>query len=57
MTAAIGYPTLRLVRVAIGELRLGELPPGQWRELMPDELSGLTTAVTAPAMPKRRPGR
>lgn len=33
MTAAIGHPTLRLVRVQIGEFVLGELPPGQWREL------------------------
>jgi 23S rRNA pseudouridine2457 synthase len=57
MTAAIGHPTLRLVRVAIGELRLGELLPGHWRELTPDELSGLTIAVTAAAMPKHRPGR
>jgi 23S rRNA pseudouridine2457 synthase len=32
MTAAVGYPTLRLVRVAIGPHRLGDLAPGQWRE-------------------------
>ncbi len=32
MTAAIGHPTLRLVRVAVGKLALGELRPGQWRE-------------------------
>ncbi|MGB3138255.1 MAG: pseudouridine synthase [Nodosilinea sp.] len=31
MTAAVGYPTLRLVRVAIARLRLGTLEPGQWR--------------------------
>ncbi|RPE80098.1 pseudouridine synthase [Vulcaniibacterium tengchongense] len=31
MTAAVGLPTLRLVRVAIGGHRLGELAPGQWR--------------------------
>lgn len=31
MTAAVGLPTLRLVRVAIGEHRLGDLTPGQWR--------------------------
>jgi len=31
MTAAVGLPTLRLVRVAIGAQRLGELPPGTWR--------------------------
>jgi len=33
MTAAIGFPTLRLVRVAIGEIRLAGLAPGQWREV------------------------
>lgn len=33
MTAAVGHPTLRLVRVAIGGLTLGDLPPGQWREV------------------------
>ena len=31
MTAAVGLPTLRLVRVAIGPYRLGDLAPGQWR--------------------------
>lgn len=31
MTAAVGYPTLRLVRVAVGPWRLDELPLGQWR--------------------------
>jgi 23S rRNA pseudouridine2457 synthase len=31
MTAAVGYPTLRLVRVRIGSLRLGDLRPGEWR--------------------------
>jgi 23S rRNA pseudouridine2457 synthase len=31
MTAAIGFPTLRLVRVAIGDWQLGDLQPGQWR--------------------------
>ena len=33
MTAAVGLPTLRLVRVSIGDWQLGELQPGQWREL------------------------
>jgi 23S rRNA pseudouridine2457 synthase len=33
MTAAIGHPTLRLLRVRIGGFRLRDLPPGQWREL------------------------
>lgn len=33
MTAAIGHPTLRLMRVRIGQFRLGALAPGHWREL------------------------
>lgn len=35
MTAAVGHPTLRLVRAAVGELRLTELglDPGEWREV------------------------
>ena len=33
MTAAIGHPTLRLVRVAIGNFKLGSLTVGEWREL------------------------
>lgn len=37
MTAAIGHPTLRLVRRSIGELMLGALAPGVWKELSIDE--------------------
>jgi 23S rRNA pseudouridine2457 synthase len=33
MTAAIGHPTLRLIRVRIGGFHLGTLPPGKWIEL------------------------
>ena len=33
MTAAVGYPTLRLVRVAVGPIGLDDLKPGEWREL------------------------
>ncbi len=35
MTAAVGLPTLRLVRIAMGEYELGNLQPGQTRLLMP----------------------
>ncbi len=38
MTAAVGHPTLRLVRVRVGPWRLDGLAPGQWREAqIPDE--------------------
>ncbi|HEY7038779.1 MAG TPA: pseudouridine synthase [Methylomirabilota bacterium] len=33
MTAAVGHPTLRLIRVAIGPYALGALKPGEWRQL------------------------
>ncbi len=33
MTAAIGHPTLRLIRMAIGEMTLGDLKPGDWKEI------------------------
>ena len=35
MTAAVGFPTLRLVRVGIGSWRVDGLAPGQWRETGP----------------------
>ena len=37
MTAAIGHPTLRLLRNRIGELTLGQLPAGQWKVLSAEE--------------------
>ncbi len=33
MTASVGHPTLRLVRIAIGAFELGDLLPGRWVEL------------------------
>ena len=33
MTAAVGLPALRLIRVAVGPYALGALRPGQWREV------------------------
>ena len=38
MTAAVGFPTLRLIRVAIDCLRLGSLQPGSWRDLTQSEI-------------------
>ena len=32
MTAAVGYPTLRLIRAAIGPYALNDLAPGAWRQ-------------------------
>jgi 23S rRNA pseudouridine2457 synthase len=35
MTAAVGHPTLRLIRVAVGDWRLDGLAPGTWRDATP----------------------
>jgi len=37
MTASIGHPTLRLLRVRIGGLKLGNLAPGKWKILSAEE--------------------
>lgn len=42
MTAAVGHPTLRLVRITIGPITLGDLQPGQWRELTTREVGALS---------------
>ncbi len=54
MTAAVGHPTLRLVRIGIGPLELGSLQPGEWRELAPGELDALRTALRQRARPGQR---
>ena len=54
MTAAVGHPTLRLVRVAMGPLTLGELKPGEWRALTPAEIQQLKQSVRV--SPGRNPG-
>lgn len=58
MTAAVGHPTLRLVRCAIGPLRLLELglSPGGWRPLRPDEERALR-ASAQPERSARKPAR
>jgi len=41
MTAQVGHPTLRVIRVAIGPIRLGSVQPGEWRWLREGEWRGL----------------
>jgi 23S rRNA pseudouridine2605 synthase len=41
LLAAFDISVLRLVRVAIGGLVLGDLPKGQWRRLLPSEADSL----------------
>lgn len=46
MCSALGYRVVRLVRVRIMHIRLGELPTGKWRHLMPKERDALLAAVS-----------
>ena len=56
MSAAVGLPTLRLIRVAIGALRLADLglAPGSWRAIDP---ASLWPAPQHPPGPARRRGK
>jgi 23S rRNA pseudouridine2605 synthase len=45
MCEAVGLPVEKLVRVRLGPLKLGKLPPGQFRPLTPEELARLRAAV------------
>jgi 23S rRNA pseudouridine2457 synthase len=53
MTAAVGFPTLRLIRYAVGDWTLNDLQPGQWREL---ELPKLNRKVTTHDLETQRHG-
>jgi 23S rRNA pseudouridine2457 synthase len=46
MTAAVGIPTLRLVRSAIGDLTLERLAPGEWRELDRSEVDHILARLS-----------
>ncbi|MFN5856978.1 MAG: pseudouridine synthase [Pseudanabaenaceae cyanobacterium] len=53
MTAAVGHPTLRLLRISMGNLQLhspqlGNLPQGQWRDCSPDEVQTLQHSLRQP---------
>lgn len=48
MTAAIGHPTLRLLRVRVGGLRLGKLSPGEWKILAARERAMVATTSSGP---------
>ena len=52
MTAAVGHPTLRLVRVAIGPMALGDLQPGQWRELTAQEVAQIAQGAEPGETPR-----
>jgi 23S rRNA pseudouridine2457 synthase len=53
MTAAAGYPTLRLIRWSVGEWTLDGLAPGEWRDVEP-ELAEPARAGGRPSRNNRR---
>ncbi|HEY1341016.1 MAG TPA: pseudouridine synthase [Bryobacteraceae bacterium] len=61
MMEAIGTKALKLVRIAIGPIRIGDLPIGKWRKLTPEEIAALggrpgASPNTSAARRKARPG-
>lgn len=64
MTAAVGFPTLRLIRWRIGDWTLEGLKSGEWASLPAPELSSLPVAKTKPRTarppmrkPRKKPGK
>jgi 23S rRNA pseudouridine2605 synthase len=63
LCASLGLPVDKLVRVRLGPVQLGDLPPGAWRALTPTELgvlrraAGLTPARAGGAAAKARRSR
>lgn len=51
LLAELGFEVLRLVRVAVGPLTLGDLPRGEYRPLTPEEVSALSSAPALPGSP------
>ena len=44
MTASVGHPTVRLIRIAMGPVVLGDLPPARWRDLTSREIARIYAA-------------
>ena len=57
MTAAVGFPTLRLVRWQIGDWTLEGLDPGAWRDVTPPRRPPQSPLNRSPAPPKGRTRR
>jgi 23S rRNA pseudouridine2605 synthase len=54
MGALTGLPVVRIIRVRIGALRLGNLKPKEWRYLTPEEIAELKKPSTTKAKPKKK---
>jgi 23S rRNA pseudouridine2457 synthase len=54
MTAAVGLPTLRLIRYAIGKWTIADIEPGHWREI---EVTGFRPTASPPRLSSRQRGK
>jgi 23S rRNA pseudouridine2605 synthase len=54
VAAMLGHPVHRLIRVRIGPLHLGDLPPRKWRRLTRSEVEALRSSVQEPGQRPRR---
>jgi len=54
MTASVGFPTLRLVRIRIAHLNLFNLQVGQWRDLTPEEVKLLQNLAFGGSFPNKK---
>ena len=52
MTAAVGHPTLRLIRTRIGNLSIDGLSPGMWKRLQEEEVRGLLGSIVQTRVPR-----
>ncbi len=57
MLARVGHKLLRLQRIAVGPVRLGQLPPGTWRRLSVQEVQALRAVAHGKKPPKGRKPR
>ncbi len=62
MVRKVGHSVVRLHRIRVAGIRLGDLKPGQWRHLTTEEVKALTTPAkpqprSKPTGPKKRAGR
>ena len=54
LLARVGHKVQKLIRIAVGPVRLGDMPPGAYRRLTPDELAKLRTVADGLA-PQAKP--
>lgn len=57
MCEAVGLSVEKLIRIALGPLKLGKLPSGAWRYLEPSEVAALQRNAVPPAPRPARPAR